>query len=145
MFPIIVGLWRPSSSIRMAAVLGCGGSVSKRKNPDIYRSDRGGNCLGSIGRWGLGSGTDKVFSFSRALQSLYLRDFTVLRPWNFDKNAPNCHSSRWQFGAQSGKTVPIAIRWWAIASRFGWKTKKSAYGALLSGKIFIFASQKFYK
>ena len=88
------------------------------KSPYIFRSDKKGNCLGSVGRWGLLKQTLRSFSALKPLKWAFYRGFRAGDSGIFVKNDPNCHSRRWQFGAQSGKTGSVAVRPWAIASRF---------------------------
>ncbi len=110
------------------------------KIPYIYRSNKKGNCLGSVGRWGLLKQALRSFSALKPLKWAFYRGFRAGDSGIFEKNDPNCHSRRCQFGAQSGKTGLVASRPWAIASRFGRKMKKSAASAFVSEKLFIFAA-----
>jgi len=89
------------------------------KSPYIYRSNKKGNCLGSVGRWGLLKQALRSFSALKPLKWAFYRGFRAGDSGIFVKNDPNCHSWRCQFGAQSGKTGSLACRPWAIASRFG--------------------------
>ena len=121
------------------------GSDTRRQLPQvksryIFRSTKGGNCLGSVGRWVLLKQALRSFSALKPLKWAYYRGFRAGDSGIFEKIDPNCHSWRCQFGAQSGKTDSVASRPWAIASRFRWKMKKSADNAFISEKLFIFAA-----
>ena len=100
---------------RLCDTSGCATQV---KTLDIFRSKEKGNCLGSVGRWGLLKQALGAFSALKPLQWPVYRGFRAGDSGIFVKNDPNCHSPRCQFGAQSGKTESLASRPWAIASRF---------------------------
>ena len=87
------------------------------KIPYIYRSNKKGNCLGSVGRWGLVNQALRSFSALKPLKWAFYRGFRAGDSGIFAKNDPNCHSRRCQFRARSGKNDIYDGRPWAIAIR----------------------------
>ena len=54
----------------------------------IFRLLKGGNCLGSVGRWGLVSEQWGAFFAPHTPEMPINRDFYLRRPWNFCKKRP---------------------------------------------------------
>lgn len=75
----------------------------------------------------------------KVLKNACLWDFFPKECGIFGKNDLNCLSRMHRLASWHRKTASVAGRPWAIASRFVWKTKKSADGVSISEKLFIFA------
>ena len=75
------------------------GSDTRRQLPQvksryIFRSEKKGNCLGSVGRWGLLKQALRLFSALKPLKWAFYRGFRAGDSGIFAKNDPNCHSPR---------------------------------------------------
>ena len=97
---------RPQMGIgsRHKRLIDTSGSATQAKRLDIFRSECQGNCLGSVGRWGLPRQARGAFSARKPLKRAFYRGFRARGSGILTKNDPNCHPPEWQFGAQSGKT-----------------------------------------
>ena len=64
------------------------GQLPQVKSRYIFRSIKGGNCLGSVGRWGLLKQQWGAFFAPHTPEMPINRDFYRRRPWNFEEKLP---------------------------------------------------------
>ena len=67
------------------------GQLPQAKSLYIFRYQKKGNCLGSVGRWGLLKQALRSFSALKPLKWAFYRGFRAGDSGIFAKNDPNCH------------------------------------------------------
>lgn len=64
------------------------GQLPQVKSRYIFRSEKKGNCLGSVGRWGLLRQQWGALFAPHTPETLINRAFLIPRPWNFCEKRP---------------------------------------------------------
>ena len=64
------------------------GQLPQVKSRYIFRSEKKGNCLGSVGRWGLLRQQWGALFAPHTPETLINRAFLIPQPWNFCKKRP---------------------------------------------------------